>query len=864
MPVPLLLAAAAVLLLAQAQEKDPYADKPYWYKPGHPLQPADAAAVQTPAGFAAERVLSVPAEMGSWTALAADPKGRLTAAAQHRPGLFRITPARIGDPASETKVERLRGAAEKVGWSHGLLHAFDSLYVTVTEEGGARRGVHRLRDGDGDDQYDAAELILPLQGGGEHGPHNLVVSPDGKTLTMIAGNGTQLPEGVARRRPVRSEGVDHLMPPGFDTTRHSTEGWVLRMDPDGRNRELLLSGLRNSFDLAYDRHGELFTFDSDMEWDQGTPWYRPTRICHLVSGGEYGWRKGTGIWPDYYPDSVQAVVNVGPSSPTGLCFGYGAKFPARWQRALFVCDWTFATIHAVHLTPDGSGYRAEFEEFAAGRGLPVTDVVVGGDGALYFVVGGRNLGSAVYRVRYVGAESTAPAEAVDAPGAAELRALRRSLEDFHGRKDPAAIDAAWPRLGHADRGIRFAARIAVEHQPVDSWKERAPGEPEALLALSRQGPPEDQPRVIEALASIDFAKASHVGKLTQLRTLELAFARGGTAARPLAARTAARLEPCFPDPDAYVSRELARLLCYLGDSKAVPRMVAMMEADAGQAETLGKSTYARNDKYGKSVADMLEAAPRVQRMHLAQMLIWTKEGWTDDLRERYFRLIAEGASHSKGGYWYRDFWERTRKNALDAVPAELRGSLEAIRAEERVVVDPAKLPRAKGPGRAWTTDGVLAELKDGLKGRDFENGRTMFAAASCLVCHRVREPGGTVGPRLLGLGGRFTLRDIVEAVVEPNKSVSDQYRMARILKKDGAVVEGRVSFLEAGTWHLMPDMLHPGRIVTVRPHEVEAVKAMETSPMPTRLLDPLSRDEVLDLMAYLLSEGDPEHAAFRR
>jgi putative heme-binding domain-containing protein len=864
------LLAALLLAGARPQEKDPYADKPYWYKPGHPLEPAEASAVKVPDGFVAERVLTVPKAMGSWTALAVDPQGRLVAASQHDPGLYRVTPARIGDPSSETKVERLRGTAEKIGWSHGLLFAFDSLYVTVAEDGPVRKGVHRLKDSDGDDRYDTMDLVLPLQGGGEHGPHNLVVSPDGKSLTLIAGNGTRPPEPLARNRAVRTEGVDHLMPPGFDTTRHSVEGWACRFDPEGGNRELICSGLRNSFDLAYDRHGELFTFDSDMEWDLGAPWYRPTRVCQLVSGGEFGWRKGTGIWPDYYPDSVAPVVNVGPSSPTGLTFGYGAKFPARYQRALFVCDWTFATIHAVHLRPDGAGWTATLEEFAAGRGLPVTDAVVGGDGALYFAVGGRRLGSAVYRVRYTGPESTAPAEVVDDPAVAELRALRRRLEDFHGRRDEGAVAAAWPHLGHADRAVRFAARLALEHQPAASWKEKALGETglearlTALLALARQGEEPDQRAVVEALGSIDFARCSAAQKLSVLRALELAFARGGSGTRALAPSTAARLGKSFPDPDGLVSRELARLLCHLGAPDVVGRLLAMMEADAGQPETLGKGTFARNDKYGQAVADMLDSAPMVHRMHLAQMLIWVREGWTDDLRARYFQLIADGLAHSKGGYWYRDFWERTRKHALEAVPAGLRERLEGIRSAAKKEIDPKALPRAKGPGREWTTDAVLAELKEGLKGRDFANGRTMFAAASCVVCHRVRDEGGTVGPRLMGLGGRFTLRDIVEAVVDPNKAVSDQYRMVQIRKTDGAVVAGRVSFLESGTYHLMPDMLYPGRTVTVRASEIGQVKAVETSPMPTRLLDPLSRDEVLDLMAYLLSEGDPEHAAFRR
>ena len=176
----------------------------------------------------------------------------------------------------ETKVEQLGGAAARIGWSHGLLPAFDSL--------------HRLRDTNGDDQFDQSELLFELSGGGEHGPHNLVVSPDGRSLHLTGGNCTPLPAEVNLCRPTGTEGIDRLMPPGFESAKHSVQGWVLRFDPDGGSRELITSGLRNSYDLAFNHGGDLFTFDSDGEWDLGTPWYRPTRICHLVSGGEFGWR----------------------------------------------------------------------------------------------------------------------------------------------------------------------------------------------------------------------------------------------------------------------------------------------------------------------------------------------------------------------------------------------------------------------------------------------------------------------------------------------------------------------------------------------------------------------------------------------
>jgi hypothetical protein len=95
---------------------------------------------------------------------------------------------------------------------------------------------------------------------------------------------------------------------GHDPTIYAPAGWICRTDPDGKNWEVVATGFRNAYDIAFAPDGELFTFDSDMEWDIGAPWWRPIRICHVVSGAEFGWRNGSAKWPTYYPDSVPPVL----------------------------------------------------------------------------------------------------------------------------------------------------------------------------------------------------------------------------------------------------------------------------------------------------------------------------------------------------------------------------------------------------------------------------------------------------------------------------------------------------------------------------------------------------------------------------
>ena len=67
-------------------------------------------------------------------------------------------------------------------------------------------------------------------------------------------------------------------------TVNTQGGWIAKTDSMGSNFNLISSGFRNPFDLAFNEAGDYFTFDSDMEWDFGIPWYRPIRICHVTSG----------------------------------------------------------------------------------------------------------------------------------------------------------------------------------------------------------------------------------------------------------------------------------------------------------------------------------------------------------------------------------------------------------------------------------------------------------------------------------------------------------------------------------------------------------------------------------------------------
>lgn len=803
--------------------------------------------------FKVERLYSVPREtQGSWVNLTFDPRGRLVVSDQYGK-LYRVTPPPIGGKPEDTKVETLD---VELGRAHGLCFAFDSLYVVVAEGGGRRgkdkkkaastltTGLYRVAYDAKADTFGEVKKLRDIQGGGEHGPHAVIPHPDGKSLVVLAGNHTKLPRIDGSRLPPTWQ-EDHLLTRMWDANGHARGilapgGWFCRIDPDGKTWEVISTGYRNQFDAAFNRDGELFTFDSDMEWDMNTPWYRPTRVTHATSGSEFGWRSGSGKWPVYYPDNLPPVVDIGPGSPTGVAFGYGARFPARYQDALYLCDWSYGKLYAVHLKADGASYTGEAEELLSGTPLPLTDLAVSPkDGALYFAIGGRNTQSGLYRITYVGKESTAPSKGD--PAGKEARALRRKLEAFHGKKDDAAVKTAWPYLGDKDRFIRYAARVAVEHQDVATWQDKAlaeRGSPQAsltaLLALVRCGDKALQPKVLEALGRIDWTKLDETQKLELLRGYGLAFIRMGKPDAATAAKVIKRFGPLFPGKGRDLNIELCNLLVYL------------------EAPGVAK----------KALAQLDQALTQEEQMSYALALRELKAGWTMPQRQQYFRWFVKAGGY-KGGNSFAGFVRMIKADAVRNLSKEDRATLQPILDLKPDTKSSAVAAKPRPFVKQWTVNELVPLVEKGLVKRDFDKGRRLFAETTCFSCHRFDNEGGSAGPDLTGVSGRFGARDLLESIIEPSKVISDQYAAVEIETAQGTIVTGRIVNLHGETININTDMLNPNAIKGVRRKDIESMKTSKVSMMPEGLIDTLNQEEVLDLMAYLMSRGKRDAKMFK-
>ena len=133
----------------------------------------------------------------------------------------------------------------------------------------------------------------------------------------------------------------------------------------------------------------------------------------------------------------------------------------------------------------------------------------------------------------------------------------------------------------------------------------------------------------------------------------------------------------------------------------------------------------------------------------------------------------------------------------------------------------------------------------------------MFSAAGCYNCHRVAGEGSSVGPDLTGVGGRFGVRDLMRAVVEPNQQISDQYQQM-VFETDGRVDRRpRHEHSAARTSMISTDMLDPKKIESIPRGEIDDQYPSDVSMMPAGLLNTLTAEEILDLTAFLRSGGEP-------
>lgn len=780
-------------------------------------------------GFQMELLRSAQPGEGSWISMTFDPNGRIILG-DDVSGLLRVT---LGETPELTTVERLAGT-EQFKHCRGVLYAHDSLYLCETNG----RGIFRLKDLNGDGDFEDVQLLVPLvyQSRYGHGANQLRLGPDGMIYVAI-GNDVFYPEKRSPDSPYLKTENDWLLPNPRDGAPDPRSGCVLKMSPDGSELTVLCGGLRNQVDIDFNSDGELFTWDADMEWDVGLPWYRPTRINHIVSGGEYGWRWGTGKWANWFPDALPSNLDTGLGSPTGIAFGTRSNWPNRYRDSLYAADWQHGRLLRIELTEKGASYLGTYEVFAEGTPLNICDIEFGPDGSLYFITGGRGSQSGLYRIRMTEEIPGATEELPKSKETAQARAVRRELESLHVTIAPDRVSDIWSHLGSDDPWVRFAARLALEHQPLESWRNRVQEEPDsrarhaALMALARTGQPSDQKLIFSGIGEWEDFPDDPDELLWKLRTLQLTLIRQGL---PDAAQRASLLDILHRLPPSNrfsVNWLLGELLVALESPRAVEFLVGKLSSAGTQEE----------------------------QVQYVKTLMQAKSGWTPHSRQAVLNWLNQN-KQLPGGRLVNATLAGFREDfALSFTEEERKTFSQQL---EQLALPPGdsegSAPLVSRPFvREWTVDELMTALNSlDQTSRNPEAGRQLLSQALCLRCHQFGDRGSHVGPDLTNVGKRFDRRALLESIITPSLQIDPKYSNSIYELEDGQIISGRAALVLRDQITVEVDQLTGKTVVVPRAAILES-KLSPVSPMPTGLLNHFSQEEIADLISYLQGGESP-------
>lgn len=764
-----------------------------------------------PSGFSVSLVRSAEEDEDSWVSLVRDPRGRLIVAKEAR-GLLRFSL-----DEERRKVIDVENINDDLEECRGLVFKGEILYANANDS----KALYRLSDTTGDDRFDEVLEIQTTTGSVGHGRNDLALDPEGR-IHSIHGDSVAVPE--------RASFLTSTEDPKSKPLGH----W-LTLGAENKDWTILARGLRNPYGIDFNSHGEAFTYDADNEGDVGLPFYVPSRINHLVTGGNYGWHQRPGnsrSLPVYAPDSLPTTFDVGRGSPTGVKFVPGDQWGSRWKDVLLALDWAYGRIVAVTPVPRGASYSASGSVFVEGRPLNVTDLEFDENGVLWFVTGGRKTKSALYRVTFnpdlEGAEVTQPSQqALERETfSAEQRELRKQIIYEQGTLQVDSL--CWKHLGSDDPWLRHAARVRLERRPTAEWKGLLRGLSDELaqltgaLALARQGIGAERREALALANNLSPDGWREPSKLTYLRIAELT-AEMNVVPNPTEPLLVERALSWISTSGSPVSRESIRLLALLDRPEIIEVALSLMT----------------------------EAKTQSDQLFYLEMLSRVTRGWTETTRTSFFKALAVARQVSRGDRFLPPFFKAIEKDALSSLPESDRDSWAKLLRFDTIVEEPDEKPRP------FVQNWKMADFEESDFDTDstinHDSGLQLFHAGLCHRCHLFGKEGIPVGPDLSQAGSRYSAMDLLQSILEPSSVVAEVYRNVSIEKKSGETMTGRLvrDDFRKSLLYLSTDPFTPQDLTEIPKDEIASLTESEISPMPPSLLSSLSKEEVIHLIRWL-------------
>ncbi|MFQ3650671.1 MAG: discoidin domain-containing protein, partial [Gemmataceae bacterium] len=263
------------------------------------------------------------------------------------------------------------------------------------------------------------------------------------------------------------------------------------------------------------------------------------------------------------------------------------------------------------------------------------------------------------------------------------------------------------------------------------------------------------------------------------------------------------------------------------------------------AEKTAQDATAMKRQYVPASAKVLVKSP------LVQPRAGTKISFTAPTKPGVYPYVC-----TYPGHWRRMNGALYVVTDLEAYQADPEGYLA------KNEIKPAdKLLEFNRPRKEWTLKELVADVET-LSKRNYASGKQIFTVASCVSCHKLGGEGQEFGPDLTKLDPKWGPKDVLEHTLHPSLKIDDKYRVYRFETKQGKALTGMIVKEADGFVEIIENPLAAAKPLRLKTASIVVREPSQVSLMPKGLLDRLTRDEILDLMAYVLSGADPKHKVF--
>jgi putative heme-binding domain-containing protein len=177
---------------------------------------------------------------------------------------------------------------------------------------------------------------------------------------------------------------------------------------------------------------------------------------------------------------------------------------------------------------------------------------------------------------------------------------------------------------------------------------------------------------------------------------------------------------------------------------------------------------------------------------------------------------------------------------------------------------------AHAPAQTFYKEWKLAELLPSVAdlgvGHDWARGRELFKKASCGACHAFgsESEGAGLAPDLTSVGASYARDFILQSILEPSAEINGRYFHTTFTLKNGNVITGSVVDVVDKTIIVAPVMLSPETTIEIAEADVKSEAPSPISPMPSGLLNEFTKEQIVELLAFLDAGGDRNAAVYRK